>query len=236
MIISDSHKFIFCRNMRCGTTSIKKRLEKLGLTHIQDLNINSPHYGSHRSMKEIKDLIPEEKFKTYFKFAIVRNPWDRLASLFVYNKLSDATNGTYSIAQLEPHDKWLESVLPQFPDFVRALNNSNYIQYTSKGNQFLNKIKDIFKKPSETRGAGPFSDNFAMPQYDFVRGVDFIGKYEDLSQSFSHISSALNLPFERLKVLNRSFKPSYRSMYDDELKNIVAKHYAKDIKMFEYEF
>jgi len=235
MIISDSHKFIFCRNMRAGTTSIKKRLELIAKDSIS-LNIGSAHYGHHLPMSEIRKHITEEQCQSYFKFAFVRNPWDRLASSYVYGALSAATNGTYNIARLEPYNQWLETILPDFKDYVKRLDQQHYIQYSPKPRQWFNRLSNIFrKKPSETVPIG-FGDIFALPQYDFVKGVDFIGKYENLQEGFSHICSEVNIPASRLKQLNRSFKPNYRSMYDEESRLIVAKHYAKDIKAFEYQF
>jgi hypothetical protein len=235
MIISDSHKFIFCRNMRAGTTSIKKRLELLGKDHIA-LNIGSSHYGHHLPMSEIRKHITKEQHQSYFKFAFVRNPWDRMASAYVYNHFSKATKGTYNVALLEPYDKWLETILADFPNYIKRLNQDRYLIYTSQVNQMFNKLKRVFRKPRTSTDPISFGDTFALNQYDFVKGVDFIGKYENLQEGFGHICGKLNIPHSRLKQLNRSFKPNYRSMYDEESRLIVAKHYAKDIKAFEYEF
>lgn len=235
MIISHSHKFIFCRNMRSGSTSIKKRLALLAKDTIS-LDINHKYYGAHMPMKEIRSHVTAEEYDTYFKFAFVRNPWDRMASNYIYGLLGEATKGSYNVAPLEPYNKWLDAILPDFPNYVKRLNSDSYLKYTPKTNQFFRKLTRPFRKPLDSGIGIHFGDNFALPQYDFVKGVDFIGKYESLQEGFAHVASVTKIPYERLKHLNKSFKPNYRSMYDEESRRIVEKHYAKDIKAFGYEF
>ena len=229
MIVCDSHKFIFCRNMRTGSTSIKKRLELLGMTHIS-LNCNARHYGSHMPMAEIRRHITEEQYQNYFKFSIVRNPWDRLASAYVYKRLGEATKGNYDVAPLEPYHKWLDEILPEFPDYIKLLKE--YPQYHPAHKRLLSRITGLFRKPPPPKGLDPLT----MSQYDFAKGVDFIGKYESLQEGFAHVANVTKIPYERLRQLNRSFKPNYRSMYDEESKAIVARYCAKDIKAFDYKF
>lgn len=64
--ISNKYKFIWFRVAKVGTRTIFSRLADDGLT----LDLESP-YGIH--------YIPK-LYGEYFKFAFVRNPWDRLVS------------------------------------------------------------------------------------------------------------------------------------------------------------
>lgn len=68
--------------------------------------------------------------------------------------------------------------------------------------------------------------------------VDFIGRYETLKDDFNTIGKHLGLknnclPHKR-KATDR--KKDYRSYYDDESIEAVAKHYKKDIELLNYQF
>lgn len=68
--------------------------------------------------------------------------------------------------------------------------------------------------------------------------VDFIGRYETLADDVGHVQQKLNLkkltmPHKR-KATGR--KPDYRSYYTDELAQIVAEHFAQDIRLLNYQF
>lgn len=67
--------------------------------------------------------------------------------------------------------------------------------------------------------------------------VDFIGHYENLLDDFNHacdkIGIQCELPHAR-KATDR--KKDYRSYYDDELAEMVAEHFARDIEILEYKF
>ena len=66
-MISHEHKFIFIHIPKCGGTSIE-RFFKMKL----------PRQGAHLNLKYYKKNT--ENYETYFKFTIVRNPWDKMVS------------------------------------------------------------------------------------------------------------------------------------------------------------
>ena len=82
-----------------------------------------------------------------------------------------------------------------------------------------------------------------MPQYTFIAEpngkvkLDFIGRFENLANDFEHICSRLEKP-STLKHKNptRSKHKDYRSYYNARTIDIVSRLYAKDNKLFSYEF
>jgi hypothetical protein len=72
--------------------------------------------------------------------------------------------------------------------------------------------------------------------------VDFIGKYENLEDDFGKICKMIGIPILSLSHTNtaemRTGEPRkhYSYYYDDELKDIIAKLYKKDIDYFNYDF
>jgi hypothetical protein len=61
-------KCIFIEVPKTGSTSIRAIVGEPGKPH--------------QNIWQIASSIPEEKFRTYFKFGFVRNPWDRAVSLY----------------------------------------------------------------------------------------------------------------------------------------------------------
>lgn len=74
-MISHEHKCIFIHPSRNGGKSIEKAL--FGVT---------PVFGSsdHRTLVDWQQKLGKKTFNNYFKFVFVRNPWDRLVSIYHY--------------------------------------------------------------------------------------------------------------------------------------------------------
>ncbi len=98
MLISESHQFIFVHIRKAAGTSLRQILERVSLPKNNSLwykllsrggwAVNYPNYSfrKHANLIEAERSMPTEKFQQYFKFAIVRNPWDRLVSEYEYIK------------------------------------------------------------------------------------------------------------------------------------------------------
>jgi hypothetical protein len=65
--------------------------------------------------------------------------------------------------------------------------------------------------------------------------VDFIGRFENLSEDFDVIRNKLKIS-AKLPKLNATSHGSYRDAYDNEMIDFVYKYCKRDIKEFGYEF
>lgn len=67
--------FIFIHIPRCGGSAITKALRQFGQFY---------SFGNHVSANQTKDRVGIETFENSFTFSIVRNPFERLVSLYRY--------------------------------------------------------------------------------------------------------------------------------------------------------
>lgn len=93
MIISHQHKFIFVKTRKTAGSSIEKYLVPyLGKDDIctgseadNTPRLNTTETDGHRGYKWISNNYPDE-WEHYFKFAVDRNPWDKLVSAYYFYK------------------------------------------------------------------------------------------------------------------------------------------------------
>jgi hypothetical protein len=91
MIISHRHRFIFAAVPKTGTHSVRQALrEQLGEEDIEQVGLfvnkrfpwpelAATQHG-HLPLRQVRPFLGEEAFGGYFKFAFVRNPFDRFVS------------------------------------------------------------------------------------------------------------------------------------------------------------
>jgi len=80
MVISEEHGFIFIHLIKTAGTSITAALKPFGKTHKQIPG----GYTCHDSAEVLISKLGKETYKSFFSFAIVRNPWDLLVSNYNY--------------------------------------------------------------------------------------------------------------------------------------------------------
>ena len=170
---------------------------------------------SHQSLLNYR-LYDRQKFSTYFKFAMVRDPWDRFASAFFY--LKSNRPGLYHT----PEDReFTEKYLAHFPTleaFIRALDTDRILR-----RRVLNWTH-------------------FRPQHTYVcdsRGtnlLDYVGKFEEISLVFDTLKNQLGIRDACLIEKNKNRQgEDYVRYYDRDTAQIVGALYARDVKLFGYD-
>ncbi len=95
MIVSHRHRFIFAAVPKTGTHSVRQALrEQLGEEDVEQVRLfvekrfpwqelAAIQHG-HLSLRQVRPYLGEDAFSRYFKFAFVRNPFDRFVSFCAF--------------------------------------------------------------------------------------------------------------------------------------------------------
>lgn len=145
-------------------------------------------------------------------FTVVRNPWDRLVSLYHYWKTCKASG----------------------PE--NTTENGTDLSYISwNGCSFNDWIKLVGTTGNCGRHLAPQLDWLCDSNGD-LSGISYLLRFEDLDSPFNEMIASLGLTRSKLKQLNMTKRTDYRDYYNDTSRNIVAKRYHKDIEQFGYSF
>lgn len=190
---SDEHKAIFIHIPKTAGISLKRTLgvpEDVGHADYLAFHAASP-----------------EKCRSYFKFAFVRNPWDRLLS-------------AYSFLQAGGIPKWdlfwrvqLMSGVTSFEEFVLERLENAVVNNALHFRPQYSFISDA-------------SGNVKM---------DFVGRFETIEADFAQVAERLGID-PSLERLNESEHASYQAAYTPAMSEVVARLYARDIELFGYRF
>lgn len=175
-----------------------------------------PERLAHLKAAEYPDLgyVDRATFYRYFKFAFVRNPWDRLVSEYRYLGLEGETPFrsfvTNSFANPDDYSDVARHICPQV-DYV-----------TGPGGKFI----------------VDFVGRFESLQDDFGTVARRLGLGE---LSLPHRNASGGRAPSRLRRLLATFEGKkqrrpYQDYYDDELRKRVSDFYTGDIERFGYTF
>jgi chondroitin 4-sulfotransferase 11 len=227
--ISHEKKFIYLPIQKAACSSLKLTLAPyFGIdVHISDnardnamLDLNSFEHLHAQDFPRIPKIeIFNERYCGYFKFAFVRNPFDRLAS-FYNNKI-----------QKEPlNNKFYVDGIPTFltRDYGKGLFKS--------GMPFEDFVRLVCSTPDKA------CEMHFRPQYLFLEHdgtafpLDFLGKVENMKEDFEYVADELGID-HRLEYINSTNRGAdYKNYYTQELKEIVKKKYERDMRRFCYSF
>jgi len=220
-LISHKYKFVYYSVPKAGCTSIKFFIGTL--EDIEGVSPSLPVLDIHsNSIPILKLSLAEARsalYKDYFHFAFVRNPYDRLLSCYI--------NRVYEPALHSCNDK--RHINGEFKEFL-----NQYGQLGWKKMAFGDFVQFVI------RVADRNCDNHFMPQHCLLNLdlLDFIGHFENLNQDFLYVKKQIGVSDDtpQLQKLNASRHGPYQSYYNDKLRKMVTRKYARDLEIFNYDF
>jgi len=213
MIISYERKFVFVHIPKCAGTSIaytlkpflgeKDRFFTSSCQHLRAKDARSQYFSS------------TEEWKSYFVFAFYRNPWERLHSLFCFEKeAAKRFRGQFDMSK-------------QWHRRLAKLDTSL---------RFSGFILSMYKKNS---------DRSTLKRFCFDKGrniMSFIGRVENMGEDWPYVCQQIGLTESpELLQMNTTYimdhrRPCYREAYNKKTRRMVFDMFKFDIEYFGYKF
>lgn len=153
-------------------------------------------FRKHADVLALKKRMPEKLFNDYFKFAFVRNPWDRLVSEYEYIRNHPSHGRHKRVTGLATFTEFIQMQIPR-----RDAYQSHML--SDKNGKLL---------------------------------ADFIGRFENLEEDWDTVSKRIGVPLAALPHINKTRHRDFRDYYAADSIELVAKHWADEIKLFDYQF
>jgi hypothetical protein len=176
------------------------------------------HQTGHSSLKKIKKKFYKKyssyktiPFEDYFKFAIFRNPWEKILSLFNFRAIK--TENKY-------WDK-IRRKKYNFKDWILHLHENNNIKNLKKRYGYYNYITID----------GKIGVDYIINLHNLNEDFELIKKISNRTEDINSITSGGNKTY--IHSLKHEF---FKTYYDDKTIELVEKIHEKDIELFKFSF
>ena len=201
--VSDSHQVVYIRILKCASTSMLREFLPL-----IDSRLNGPHFSDEQLDVlgfYYKKKVVLKSQNSYKKFALVRDPFQRIVS--VYLDLFDPAATTFTYAAY-----WF--------GVLRA--NMTFKEF----------IRTIDQIPTSLLGPHLIPQSYILRKASFVEDIMVFRIDKDAEALREFLQNyGLSLPHLNKHPVNYD----YRSYYDAETLSMVGQLYSGDVKLFGYE-
>lgn len=197
-MIDHKRKVIFIHINKCAGTSI-------------DTFFKGSHQ-KHACIRDYEDQLGVSGLDEYYKFTVVRNPWDKTVSY--YHHIQRAIlNAQHNVV-----NKY-GSVIIDFEEFVKTKLDVNLAGGTKYAGEWL--AKDQLNWLTDSTGR---------------MCVDHICRFENLLEDFNTVREHVGMQNKDLSHANKTNHDHYTTYYNRETINIIAERHKRDIEYFGYKY
>lgn len=162
VLISFIHNFIYIKNRKVAGTSVENVFQKYCVSpdlsnqliqsdmlenviiSKQGIIGNRSHkktkWTQHKKAVDIKKDIGDEKFNKYFKFCVIRNPWDMVVSYYHHSDKRN-TNFTTFVKTLLPYKKFHTNL----NDIIYRIDDNFVCDFHIRYEKLERDIKKVFE-------------------------------------------------------------------------------------------
>jgi len=191
------------------------------ITNHMSNNGNVEITGKHRSLTKMLQCAKQlcnKGINELTVFTVVRNPWERMLSMYLFYHSSNYNSPEFFSGNLEidnDFNNWIKWIYSKDFPLSRIHSDVNIFKYC-----FSNQLNWISKSNGEL--------------YDNVKILRFENLHNELHELFTNEMKFKNINLE--KKIHPTKHNHYSTYYTNETRDLVAKHYARDIEYFGYVF
>lgn len=218
MILSHSHKFIFLHVPKVAGASMNEVFRSYDMTFWAGLFTKGAKlrrhkgrlkvgFAEHIKAKQLKDKMSSKTFEEYYKFAFVRNPWEREVSWYKWILKTKVTPKlTEQVSKLKDFNDFVLWFADNLPKLDSVYDNQKDFIYDDKGSQLVN-----------------FIGRYENLEGDFRKILEEVGL------------PLVTLPVKNA-TKEKNTENAYRKLYNERSIELVAQLRSADIHIFGYEF
>ena len=180
MMFSPDHRWIFVHIQKTGGDSVRTAL---------GVELNDAH--KHRTPLELRAIYGDAAWADAYKFAFVRDPWDRLVSWW---SIIDGLRPRFEAGKsLNAFQHYVLDRAKTFEEFLTKCHKE-IADHDGRKHIYRNQIDYLTDQSGEVI-------------------VDFVGRFERLQEDMDQVTRRLGLGRIALPRINRSEHKSYRAYY-----------------------
>lgn len=223
---SRDHKFLYVHNPKCGGTFIKHFI----LSNIDEEynNIQNQSYFNERynvtCERSVHPILKEigEESKDYFKFSIVRNPFERVVSMYLFL-------GGWKYEQLMEFNK-NSPLLPKLESFRKCYLDRNFNKFCKE--MFIEKKALEFHRGYYENLWNRLSSSgkILVDKIYTLENIDFC--INDLVKKFNFKNTKPYYDWRMNSTSDYALHKDHMDYYDDESYDIISNHFKMDLLEF----
>lgn len=167
----------------------------------------------HDTLQDYVNNFGENVVRDYFKFSLVRNPWDMMVSWYFFH------GKTTESGKLNLGDMYYPKNKEGFLKWIKGGMDSHWNWINSENWRYTNSLQN---------------SSFIKNKQNI--NLDFIGKFENLGADVRRVCSIVGLPLAPLPHTNKSQRKDYYHYYNHMGMDIIKRKYFGYIKDFGYSF
>ena len=197
-MISKEYKTVFIHIPKNAGTSICKFFQEKQISICEQPKL-------HSDINDIKNGFPQA-YKNYRKFAVVRNPYDRMVSWYFYLRENAKLQRDFDF------------------DLIFSCDFDEWLKNPTKYWLPMGRLKTSRKTNKE------YSFSFLECQHVWLDDTVKVLKYENLNEELnSFFGEEINLP-----IMNKTNHKHYLEYYDKESLDVVYNKYKEDFEKYNY--